>query len=216
MVRCLFEVTELNTEEIEMGYKLANLETAAKLEQKNKWHELLEFSSQWIAEEPENFLAWQAMGDALRKLNRSAEAIPVFRKGLDVAPPCPVDFMGKAMSAGPLWYRLGHAYSELGETDLSIEAFKEAARIDPMIADIWNDLGMVYVNNNDYKGAFEAFKKAVSADSANTNSLKNLGIVYAICGVEQGIAQVHQMLSKLDVKAAKDFLVQAQQILSNR
>ena len=102
MVCCLFEVAELNTEEIKMGYKLASLETAAKLEQKNKWHELLEFSSQWIAEEPENFLAWQAMGNALRKLNRSAEAIPVFRKGLDVAPPSTADFMGKPMSAGPL------------------------------------------------------------------------------------------------------------------
>ena len=84
------------------------------------------------------------------------------------------------------------------------------------VAYIWNDLGVVYINNNDHNGAFEAFKKAVSVDSANTNSLKNLGIVYALCGVEQGIAHVHQMLSKLDVKAAKDFLVKAQQILSNR
>lgn len=199
-----------------MGYKLENLEAAAKLEKKNKWHELLEFSKQWVIEEPGNFFAWQAMGDALRKLDRPAEAIPVFRKGLEVAPPRPIDFMGKPVSAGPLWYRLAHAYSALGNAELSIEAFKEAARIDPMVADIWNDLGVAYVNNNDYGGAFEAFKTAVFADPANTNSLTNLGIVYARCGVEQGIGQVHQMLSRLDAKAAKDFLAQAKQIRANR
>ena len=128
-----------------MRYKLANLETAAELEQKNKWHELLEFSSQWIAEEPENCIAWQAKGDALRKLNRSAEAIPVFCKAIDVALSFPIDFMGEVMSTGLLWYRLGRVYSDLGKTDLSIDAFKEAARIDPMVANIWNDLGVVYI-----------------------------------------------------------------------
>lgn len=198
-----------------MGYKLENLETAARLEQRNEWQELLEFSKQWVSEEPENFFAWQSMGVALRKLNRPAEAIPVFRRGLEFAPPHPIDFMGKPMSAGPLWYSLGHTYSEMGNAELSIEAFKEAARIDPKVADIWNDLGVVYVNNNDYKGAFEAFKKAVGVDPANTNSLKNLGIVYAICGVEQGVSQVHQMLLRLDAKAAKEFLAESKQILSN-
>lgn len=199
-----------------MEYRLEKLEAASNFEKKNQWRELLVFSEQWVVDEPENFFAWQAMGEALRKLGRPAEAIPVFLKGLEVTPPHPVDFMGKMLSAGPLWYRLAHAYSEIGKTDLSIEAFNEAARIDPKVADIWNDLGVVYVNKNDYKGAFEAFKKAVDVDPTNTNSLKNVGIIYAMCGVEQGVTQIHQMLSKLDSKAAKDFLAQAQQLLSNR
>ncbi len=198
-----------------MGFNLENLETAARLEKNNKWQDLHDFSIRWISEEPENFFAWQAMGDALRKLNRPAEAIPVFRKGLEFAPPHPIDFLGKPMSAGPLWYRLGHAYGELGNAELSIEAFKEAARIDPKVAGIWNDLGVVYVNKKDYEGAFEAFKNAISVDPDNTNSLKNLGIVYAICGVEQGVSQIHQMLLRLDAKVAKEFLANSRKILSN-
>ena len=199
-----------------MGYKLQNLETAARLEQKNRWQELLEFSKQWVSDEPENVFAWQAMGDALRKLNRPAEAIPAFRRGIELASPLPIDFMGKPMSAGPLWYRLGHAYSEFGNAELSIKAFKEAARIDPKVADIWNDLGVVCVKNNDYKSAFEAFRNAVAVDPKNINSLNNLGTVYAICGVEQGVSQVHQILSRLDAKAAREFLENSKKVLSDR
>jgi tetratricopeptide (TPR) repeat protein len=108
-----------------MGYQLENLEAAAKFEKNNQWRELLDFSNQWLVNEPENIFAWQAMGDALIKLGRSAEAIPVFRKGIEIAPPYPVDFMGKTLSAAPLWYRLAHAYSESGKFELSIEAFKK-------------------------------------------------------------------------------------------
>ena len=199
-----------------MGCKLEDLEIAAKLEKNNKWHELLEFSKQWVSNEPDNFFAWQAMGDALRKLNRPAEAIPAFQKGLEFAPPHSVEFMGMLTSAAPLWYRIGHAYNDMGNTKLSIEAFKEAARIDPMVADIWNDLGVVYINTRDYESAFETLKKALSVAPHNVNSLKNLGIVYAICGVDQGVSQVHQMLSKLDSKSAKIFLAQANKILVSR
>ncbi|MDD1014310.1 tetratricopeptide repeat protein [Pseudomonas rubra] len=199
-----------------MTAKLENLELAAKFEKNNQWRELLNFSNQWVVEEPENVFAWQAMGDALRKLGRPAEAIAILCKGIEFAPPHPVDFMGKVLSAAPLWYRLAHAYSESGKFELSIEAFKEAARIDPMATDIWNDLGVAYANNNDYKGAFEAFKKAVDADPTNTNSIKNLGLVYAKCGVEQGVSHAHSMLLKLNTSSAKEFLAQAKDLLSNR
>lgn len=198
-----------------MGYKLENLETAARLEQRNGWQELFEFSKQWISEEPENFFAWQAMGDALRKLNSPAEAVLAFRRGLELMPPHPIDLVGIPVSAGPLWYKLGHAYSEMGNVELSIEAFKEAARIDPEVVDIWNDLGVIYADSKDYKSAFEAFKKAVVVDPTNINSLKNLGIVYAMYGVEEGVNRVHLMLSGLNTEAAKEFLAKSKQILSN-
>lgn len=198
-----------------MTAKLENLEAAAKFEKNNQWRELLNFSEQWLIDEPETVFAWQAKGDALRKLGRSAEAIPIFRRGIELAPPYPVDFMGGVMSAAPLWYRLAHAYGESGKIELSIQAFEEAARIDPMAADIWNDLGVAYINSNNYKAALEALKKAVAIDSRNINSIKNLGLIYATCGVEQGVIQAHKMLLGLSATAANDFLRQAQDLLSN-
>lgn len=202
-----------------MKYNIKNLEIAAKFEQNKKWNELLEFSEKWVIDEPRNFFAWQAKGDALRNLGMLEEAISVFRIGLDVIPLESFDFMGKPTTSARLWYRLGNTYRELGDVQLSIEALKEAARIDPMVADIWNDLGIAYLNSNDHQNhhkAFKAFKKSVSIEPENQNSLKNLGIVYAGFGVEDGVNTVYQMLSTLNPSFAKEFLIEANKRLSKR
>lgn len=199
-----------------MGFKLEMLEKAAKLEKSGDWKEMLIFCKEWAAEEPQNHCAWQGIGDSLRKLGKPAEAITMYRKGLDVAPSHPAD-IGGIFSAGPLWYRLGHAFSELGDHHKAIEAFLEATKIDPGVADIWNDLGVVYINMTprDTKAAYDALVKAISVDPKNTNSLKNLGIVYAMCDSEQGVNQIHQMLSNIDKSVAYDFLRQAKDILAS-
>ena len=197
-----------------MSYKLERLEKAAALERKSAWSELLSFCTEWSAEEPLNPLPWQGIGDAQRKLGNPREAVATYLKGLDVAPPQPMELLGNVL--GPLWYRLGQTYGELGETQNSIRAFNEAAQVDPGVADIWNDLGVAYCNLTpiDAKSASEAFRMAIKLDPTNLNSLKNLGIVYAMCDMQQGVTQVHQELSKLNARAARDFLEQANQILA--
>lgn len=199
-----------------MGYKLEFLEKAAKLEKSEKWQEMLTFCKGWAAEEPQNLSAWQGIGDSLRKLGKPAEAIPMYRKGLDVSLSYRAD-TGGIFSAGPLWYRLGHAFSDLGDHHKAIEAFLEAAKIDPDVADIWNDLGVVYINMTprEVQAAYDAFSKAISVDPKNTNSLKNLGVVYAMCGSEKGVNQIHQMLSNIGKNEANDFLRQAKGILAS-
>lgn len=199
-----------------MGFKLEMLEKAAKLEKSGNWQEMLIFCKGWAAEEPQNLCAWQGIGDSLRKLGKPAEAIPMYHKGLDVAPHYPVD-IGGIFSAGPLWYRLGHAFSELGDHHKAIEAFLEATKIDPGVADIWNDLGVVYINMTprEVQAAYDAFSKAISVDPKNINSLKNLGVVYAMCGSEKGVNQIHSMLSNIGISVADDFLRQAKDILAS-
>jgi tetratricopeptide (TPR) repeat protein len=203
---------ERSLEELPINYKLEMLEKAAKLEKSGNWKKMLTFCEEWTSAEPQNQFAWQGLGDSLRKLGNPAEAITMYRKGLEVAPLLPVDFMWGKLSAAPLWYRLGNAFSELGDRQKAIEAFLEATRIDPDVADIWNDLGVVYINMDpiDAKAAFESFKKAISVDPKNINSLKNLGSVYAMCGSEQGVNQVYLMLSELNKREADNFLKQTQ------
>jgi tetratricopeptide (TPR) repeat protein len=199
-----------------MTYKLENLEHAAKLEAEGSWTELLKFSTSWSADEPHNLFAWQSRGDSLRKLNQPTEAISAFLKGLEVAPQKPRDFFGKPLTAGPLWYRLGQTYSDIGRMNEAIEAFHSAAAADPEVTAIWNDLGVAYTKIDDYKGAFAAFKKAVSLNPSNTNSLKNLGVVYALCGVNEGVKQIHEMLLQLDGIVARDFMTTANRLLSEK
>ncbi len=197
-----------------MTYKLENLERAAKLEAEGSWAELLKFSVSWSVDEPYNLFAWQAKGDSLRKLNQPSEAIAAFLRGLEVAPPQPIEFLGKPLTAGPLWYRLGQTYGDLGRMKEAVQAFHNAADADPEVTAIWNDFGVAYTKINDYKGAFTAFKNAVSLNPSNTNSLKNLGVVYALCGATDGVKRIHEMLMQLDDIVAHEFMATASRLLA--
>lgn len=199
-----------------MSYKVENIERAGELEATRQWADLLAFTTNWVAEEPNNFLAWQSRGYALRNIGRSLEAIAYFLKGLEVVPPSPVEFFGKPLTASGLWYQLGVAHSDAGHFREAIEAFQSAADLDPTERVIWNDLGVAHMKQNDTKGAFVSFKKAVALDPTNTTSLKNLGIVYAMCAVPDGVQQVYGMLSQLDSAVAREFIANARKVQSER
>lgn len=199
-----------------MEYKLETLEKAAELESSGSWQEMLKFCQLWTINEPKNHLAWQGLGDSLAELGKFAEAISMYQNGLEVAPKHPVNFLGTRMSAGPLWYRLGNAYDNLGKTDLSIAAFLEAVRVDPKVGDSWNNLGTVYLKKNDTTNALEAFRNAVQISPHEISFLRNLGIVHARCGKEVGVVNVYKILLRLDASFAHDYLMDAKQILSTQ
>jgi tetratricopeptide (TPR) repeat protein len=192
---------------------LDRIQTWVNLDAMGEWTRLHEFALEWITNQPTNPLAWQAFGTALRKLRRPSDAIAAFTQGIAVAPPPPLELFGRR-PAGPLWFNLAHAYVEAGEADLAKAAFREAARIDPSVAEIWNDLGVVCMNSSDVPAALEAFTRAVKLDGNNVNNLKNLGTVYALCKIDEGVRFVYQQLLPLDRKAALDFLSQATQLMS--
>lgn len=196
-----------------LDYKIETLEHAANLEQAGEWQELLNFSEDWVMNEPKNFLAWQSMGDALRKLGKPAEAIEKFFKGLEFIPAEPAQLMGKKISASSFWYRIGHAQNELGDRENAIESFLKATKFDSH-ADIWNDLGVMYLNTHpkDIKAAFESFQKAVALDRRSP-ALKNMGIVYAMCDDRDGIGYVYNEMSKFNKDDAILFLRQAKAII---
>ncbi len=184
-----------------MEYKLERLQQAAKLEEQGDWNQALAFCQEWVEFEPLNCIAWLSVGNAYRKLGEPEKAIAAYRKGIEVAPSSPVEFLGGSRSSAPIWYRLGHAFCDLGQLDHATDAFKEATRIEPDEPCSWNDLGVVYRARNDYKNAFDAFKKAVALDPSDTNSLKNLEAMYALGGSQEGVAFVRQELLRVEAQA---------------
>lgn len=200
-----------------MSSKLEKLEKATKLEKSGNWQEMLIFCEEWASEEPQDPDAWLGIGNSLRKLGNPAEAILMYLKGLERAPFHVEDSTGRFYDAAPLWHKLGHAYNESGVPHEAVEAFLEAASIDPNVADIWNDLGVIYINMTprNVKAAFDAFSKAFDLDPKNVNTLKNLGVVYAMCDSEQGVRQIFQKLSNVDTTVAENFLLHAKEILSS-
>lgn len=193
---------------------VTRIEKWTALDAAGDWLKLHQFALEWTQDQPDNPLAWQSLGGALRKLRRPSEAITALRRGIALAPPATVEIFGRR-PAGPLWFNLAHAYVEAGDNDRAKAAFKEAARIDPAVAEIWNDLGVVCLNTNDAPGAIDAFRQAVKLDPKSVTGLKNLGLVYAMCGDEEGVRAVHQQLLALDARAAKEFVAMARQLMSN-
>ena len=183
-----------------MEYDLERLLQAGKIEEQGDWNKMLAFSKEWVEHEPFNCIAWQGIGDAYRKLARPKEAVAAYKKGLEVAPPKPVELLGRSLSSASIWYQLGHAFCELNELDKATEAFRESIRVEPRACS-WNDLGVVYQAQNDNKNAFDAFKQAVALNPSDINSLKNLESMYALGGSEEGVAFVRRKLSQLSVPA---------------
>jgi tetratricopeptide (TPR) repeat protein len=206
-----------------MRYKIEMIERAGAFEKAQDWQGLFNFCTAWTDEEPMNFLAWKGVGDGLRKLNRTADAVLMYHKSLSMVPPSPDEYFGPLFSAGPVWYSLGRAYIELGDRGNAIAALSEAAKIDPDEAIIWNDLGYVYVSMEprDSKAAFGAFKKAVDIDPQNFDGLKNLGLLYAMAGLKEGVESIAKMLlisedPMLPMSKrtkSRDFLKEANEIL---
>ncbi len=193
---------------------LEYIEAAAKLETAGDWQGLHEFATRWVHEQPNSLFAWQSLGNALRNLGKMKDAIAAYKQGIVVAPREPIDFFGKRLTAGSLWFSLAHVHADQGNYELAKAAFREAATIDPNVVDIWNDLGVVCMNSRDTKGAFDAFMQAVTIDGTNINSLKNLGAVYAICKMEDCVQTIHQILLRLDPAQAALFLTKAKQLLA--
>ena len=199
-----------------VNYEMRWLEKAAKLEKLGRWSDFLAFGREWADAEPKNFLAWQVIGDALSQLNMFEEAIASYRKGLEVAPTVPVEIFGARLSAGALWYRLGNAYSAQKNFSSAIDAFQAAGRIDPEISVVWNNLGIAYLDMGMGKESEEAFQKALAIAPKDLKILGNLGHLYARGGIDLGVADVHKRLAKISRSAAREFLKNAQEILSRR
>lgn len=188
-----------------MDYDLNRLEQVAKLEAAGDWDGMLEHCRAWASTEPRNFLAWQGIGDALRKLGQPKEALLMYRKGLEFAPPVPMPLMGASISAGQLWYRIGRTYQAMGDASSAIESLQEAIAIDSTVAEVWNELGVAHAACGHKRPAFDAFMSAVRLAPRNVTALQNLGLCYAANGQEEEAMKVHQLLGVLDPGAAAEF-----------
>ena len=191
-----------------MTFNVDNAITAGLLQADGKWDEMASFCSDWIDQEPNNFLAWQALGDAQQGLLQFTKAIANYRRGLAYAPkkiPAGID---RSLSAASLWHRLGHAYANNSMLPESIYAFQQAVLVDEKWSELWNDLGVTHMRRSepsDMKYAFDAFRMAATCDPTNMQAMKNLGVLYAMSNRDDGVATMRNMIAKIDPTEADAF-----------
>ena len=81
------------------------------------------------------------------------------------------------------WFVRGYYYEEAGLHKKAIEAYKQAIRIKPDIAEAHYNLGVAYGELGMYREAMEAFKQAIRIKPDDAEAHYNLGVIYSKSGM---------------------------------
>ena len=152
--------------QISAGVSLGFLDKAVELQDAEDWNGMLAHCKEWTEAEPENSIAWYALGIAYHNINRHDE-IAAYREAVRINP-----------ELAEAWNNLGSTYNELDRCDDAIAAHREALRINPELAETWNNLGLAYANLGHYDDAIVALRKALRINSELAEAWYNLGVTY--------------------------------------
>jgi hypothetical protein len=106
------------------------------------------------------------------------------------------------------WKSRGIALYRTGQTDLSVEAWKKAVRINPDDADVWFLMGAAYTRASRSALAIEAFQHALSLEPQDAVAWYSLGEHYRQTGQRSEVRNVYKQLKKLDPARAEQFFSQ--------
>ena len=127
-----------------------------ELEQKNDWSGLLKHSLRWTKAQPDNAMAWFALGQAYKQSDQPDRAIAAYQQSLRLE-------KGIAI----VWYQLGNAHLLSNQITKAIEAFQQTVQIDPDNVSAWHQLANSYVMSNQTPKAIEAFQQTIRLDSSD-------------------------------------------------
>ena len=140
------------------------IERGEELFELSKYSEAEAAFAKATAIEPQDALAWNNLGIALRNQDKYIEAEEAFR--------CATEFGPEDAGA---WTGLGDALDEQKRYAEAQEAYQCAVEIDPQNARAWNYLGFVLRNRDKYSEAEKAFKRAVDIDCQYVRAWYGLG-----------------------------------------
>ena len=103
------------------------------------------------------------------------------------------------------WKSRGIALYRTGQTDLSVEAWQKAVRINPDDAEVWFLLGAAYTRASRSAQAISAFQHAVNLDPQDDVAWYSLGQHFSQTGQRNEVRYVYKQLKKLDTARAEHF-----------
>jgi tetratricopeptide (TPR) repeat protein len=180
--------------------------------------------------------AWNNLGLLATREGRTSEAIPYFKRALDINPDhlIALENLGNAYRHEKQWelarttlehavevgpddpeanYSLGMVYAQLNESDRAYERLQTALRLRPDYPEALNNLGILYLRTQRPEKAIESFEECIRVAPTFDQSYLNLARVYA---VEGQTAKAREILESLlaqhpDHPAAKKALEELSQ-----
>src|SRR4029077_18589295 len=158
-----------------------------------------------VAAQPSNYQAWFDLGFVYNALGKSDECIAAYRQSVTAKPdifesnlnlglslaksnqPGAEEFLRAATKLKPqshpdegharAWLGLGHMLEER-DPDAAIEAFRQAAALQPKDPEPRLSAGFLYEKANNFADAEEQFKQALTLDPSSQDALVGLANVY--------------------------------------
>jgi cytochrome c-type biogenesis protein CcmH/NrfG len=101
------------------------------------------------------------------------------------------------------WFSLGHAYFRAKQIAKSIEAFQEALRINPKLAEAWGSLGVVYGRSGQLDKSIEAFQQALRLNPEMLEAWYGLGNAFIDTDQNVKAIEAYQQLLRISPEDAK-------------
>jgi tetratricopeptide (TPR) repeat protein len=158
-----------------------------------------------VAQDPDNFAAWFDLGFVYNGLGKTEESIAAYRKSVAAKPgvfesnlnlglmlvkahqPDAEQFLRAATRLKPTahvaegqaraWLSLGHLL-ETRDTDGAIEAYKQAALLDPKDPEPHLSAGPLLESQNRFADAEQEYKQAFALDPSSTDALTGMANIY--------------------------------------
>jgi len=105
-----------------------------------------------------------------------------------------------------LYLAIGLCNNELGNYAKAIEAYKQAIRIDPDLADAYYNLGLAYDELGFYKDAIEAYKQTIHINPDYASPFYSLGRIYSLNGLYKDSIEAYKQAIRIDPDYANSHL----------
>jgi len=136
-----------------------------------------------LAKNPKCWLAAYNLGHALDQSGRIEQAIPLYRKALEIRPDYPQAHTN-----------LGMALLNQGQKSEAMEHFQEAVKLDPNYSDARSNLGVCLAIMGKTEEAISQFQKALEIEPDNAEVQNNLGSLFLKMG-QMNQAILHYQLA---------------------
>jgi tetratricopeptide (TPR) repeat protein len=125
-------------------------ELAKRMEEKGVWEEAEKYYVRAGQGKPERARGWVQASRLAERRNDPVQAIEYAQEGTR-----------RQSGAGEAYLRLGEVYRKLGAWDRSLDALKEAQRLEPENAQVWDSLAMTYLERKLFSDAEQASRTAI-------------------------------------------------------
>ncbi|MBP6185224.1 MAG: tetratricopeptide repeat protein [Saprospiraceae bacterium] len=140
-----------------------------------------------ISLDPNNYSAWNNLGNLYIDTQRFAEAEPPLRKAIEI----------DSMDATS-WGNLGSLFQATRRYTDAESIYKKVIALDSTDVQGWSNLGILYLKTLQYSEAEAVFKKAIALDSTQAKVWYNLGCLYRDTYRHPEAEAVYKRAIKLD------------------